>query len=258
MINCILIDDESNARESFKGLVDRYLVDKLNIIVACDSIKDGVEAINKHHPDIVFLDVEMPEENGFQLFKYFNTIDFEVVFTTAFNKYAIDAFKYSALDYLLKPINYIELRDVLNKYAHKKDLKTQQEKIDILLSNLNIGSHIFSKIALPTHTGYQMEKINHIVYCEADQNYSKVHLLSGKQITVSKTLKHVEELLPDESFFRIHKSTLINLNYVDHYSRVDGHKVRMDNGMTLDVANRRIDEFVKAITNKKTIANHSF
>ena len=93
MINCIIIDDESNARESFKGLVDRYLIDKLNILEACASVKDGVEAIKKYQPDIVFLDVEMPEENGFKLFSYFTKVDFEVVFTTAFNKYAIDAFK---------------------------------------------------------------------------------------------------------------------------------------------------------------------
>lgn len=252
MINCILIDDESKARESFKELVNRYLANRLNIIIACDSIKDAVEAIKKHQPDIVFLDIEMPEENGFQLFKYFNKIDFEVVFTTAFNKYAINAFKHSALDYLLKPINYIELRDVLNKYAHKKDLTTQQEKIDILLSNLNIGSHILSKIALPTLTGYQMEKINHILYCEADQNYTIVHLLSGKQIIVSKTLKNIQELLPEESFCRIHKSTLINLNYVNNYSRVDGHKVSMENGIILDVAGRRIEGFIKAITSIKS------
>ena len=114
-----------------------------------------------------------------------------------------------------------------------------------------------SKIALPTLSGYQMEKINHIIYCEADQNYSKIHLLSGKELMVSKTLKHIEELLPHDSFFRIHKSTLINLNYMDNYSRVDGHKVMMENGITLDVANRRIDEFVKAITYKKDNSNHS-
>lgn len=250
MINCITIDDESKAHDSFKKLVDRYLIDQVRILASCDSVKSGVEAINKYHPDIVFLDVEMPEENGFKLFNYFNKIDFEVVFTTAYNKYAIDAFKFSALDYLLKPINYIELRDVLNKYAHKRDLKTQQEKIDTLLSNLNMGNLLKSKVALPTQHGYQMEKINNIVYCEADQNYTKIHLVTGKHILVSKTLKLVEELLPDICFFRIHKSFLINLNYVDRYSRTDGHRVLMEDGTQLDVANRRTEDFIKAITAK--------
>lgn len=250
MIHCVIIDDERMARETFKKIIDRYFKDKLQVVAEAGSVKEGVATIHKHRPDIVFLDIEMPAENGFRLFDYFEQIDFEVIFTTAFNQYAIKAIKYSALDYLTKPINFIDLRDALKKYENKADIKSKQERIDILLSNMNLGNGIKSKVALPTLTGYQMEKINDIIFCEADQNYTKIHLVSGKCIMVSKTLKHIEDLLPEELFFRIHKSFLVNLNYIKSYNRKDGHKVLLDNEVQLDVANRRTEDFIKAITQR--------
>lgn len=256
MITCIIIDDERKAREAFKKIIDRYFHDKLNVLALSESVKEGVATIHKFNPDIVFLDIEMPSENGFKLFEYFDKVCFEVIFTTAFNQYAVDAIKYSALDYLLKPINFIDLRDALKKYNNKSDLKSQQERIKVLLSNMNMGNSIKSKVALPTLSGYQMEKINNIVYCEADQNYTKIHLVNGQNILVSKTLKYIEELLPVDVFFRIHKTYLVNLNYVEKYLRTDGHKVILDDGTQLDVANRRIEDFVKAITNKSFNQNN--
>ncbi len=209
MINCIIIDDERRAREAFKGIVNRYFKDKLKIFELCDSVESGVRAINKHKPDIVFLDIEMPGENGFKIFEYFKTLDFEVIFTTAFNQYAINAIKYSALDYILKPINIMDLKDALKKYTSKEKKKIHQEKIEVLISNMNMGDLIKCKVALPTLSGYQMEKVNNIVFCEADTNYTKIYLTTGKRFLVSKTLKIVENLLPKEVFFRIHKSYLI-------------------------------------------------
>jgi len=248
MINCIIIDDERKARESFQKIIDRYFEDKIHVVSLCESVKEGVAAINKYNPDIVFLDIEMPNENGFKLFNYFDTFNFEVIFITAFNQYAVDAIKYSALDYLMKPVNYMDLNDAIKRYEKREVEKSQRERVDVLLANMNVGNSIKSKVALPTLDGYQMEKINNIMYCEAEQNYTKIYLLNGKYILVSKTLKLVEEILPNEVFFRIHKSHLLNLNYVERYTRADGHRVILDNGMQLDVAGRRIDEFVSALT----------
>ena len=249
MITCIIIDDERKAREAFKKIIDRYYSDKINVVADSESVKEGVAAIHKFNPDIVFLDIEMPGENGFKLFEYFEKLDFDVIFTTAFNKYAIEAIKHSALDYILKPINIVDLAATIKKFEHHSKLKTQQERIEILLSNINMGNAIKSKVALPTLSGYEMKKINEIIYCKGDQNYTKIHLVNDEQIIVSKTLKIIEDLLPSSVFFRIHKTYLVNLNYVEKYIRNDGHKVILDNGTQLNVANRRIEEFTAALTN---------
>lgn len=249
MINCIIVDDERKAREGFEKIINKYLKNKVVVLALCQSVKEGVAAIYKFNPDIVFLDIEMPEENGFAIFDYFDKVNFEVIFTTAFNQYAMNAIKCSALDYLLKPINIIDLNSAIKRYEVPNKLKLQNERIEVLLSNMNMGNVIKSKVALPTLTGYSMKKINDIIYCEADQNYTKVHLIGDKYVMVSKTLKHIENILPTEVFFRVHKTFLVNLNYVDQYSRTDSHKVLLDNGTQLHVASRRIDDFVKAITN---------
>jgi len=256
MINCIIIDDERKAREAFKKIIDRYLKDKLLVLALCESVKEGVAAIHKFNPDIVFLDIEMPEENGFKLFEYFDTVNFEVIFTTAFNQYAVNAIKYSALDYILKPINFIDLNDALKRYEVSSKVKSRNERVEVLLSNMNMGNTIKSKVALPTLSGYEMKKINDIIYCEGEQNYTKIHLIGDQQLLVSKTLKYIEDLLPTDAFFRIHKTYLVNLNYVDKYLRTDGHKVLLDDGTKLDVANRRIDDFVKTLTNKSFNQNN--
>lgn len=249
MITSVIIDDERNAREAFLKLVDRYLKNKLKVVADLGSVAQGVAAIYKHNPDIVFLDIEMPDENGFKLFDYFDELNFEVIFITAFNQYAVNAIKYSALDYLLKPVNFIDLNDAIKKFEKKDALKSRRERVDLLLSNMNMGNAIKSKVALPTATGYEMKKINDIIYCEGDHNYTRIYLVNHEQVMVSKTLKMVEDLLPKEHFFRIHKSYLVNLNYVQKYIRTDGHVVLLDNGISLDIASRRIDDFVHALTN---------
>jgi two-component system LytT family response regulator len=248
MISCILIDDENKARETFEMIVKRYLPAKLKVLALAESVKEGVYAIQKHRPDIVFLDIEMPVENGFKLFSYFDAIPFEVVFLTAFKNYAIDAIRFSAFDYLLKPLDYIELSVVISRYEKRKKEENNHIRIQNLLNNLNIGSDIGAKIALPTLSGYQMEKINQIIYCEADDNNTKIHTVRGDFVLVSRPLKIVEEMLPPDYFFRIHKSFLINLNFVKSYNRNEGHKVILENGFELEIATRRNEEFVKALT----------
>ncbi|MEE4196963.1 MAG: LytTR family DNA-binding domain-containing protein [Bacteroidales bacterium] len=253
MRTCIIIDDEKNAREALEKIIQRYFSSQLQIVFIADSVKEGVFAINKYRPELVFLDIEMPEENGFKLFDYFDIYNFEVIFTTAYKQYAIDAIKFAALDYLLKPINYIDLRDVLTRLEKKQNKSPNTAQIEAFLSNLNHDPGNFNKIALPTLDGFQMEKVNNIVYCQAEESYTKIFTNRNEAILVARNLKNIEEMLPEELFFRIHKSHLVNMNYIKSYSKTDGYKIKLDNGIELDVATRRNDEFLKALTKDKRL-----
>lgn len=251
MIRCIIVDDEELARETLRKIIDRYFSEKLSVQCTAGSVKEAVDCIYRHNPDLVFLDIEMPAENGFRLFEYFDHYHFEVVFTTAYKDYAIDAIKNAALDYLLKPINYIDLKEAIGKVEAKIQTRTTQARVEALLSNIASGSDIYHKIALPTLEGYKMVKANDIIYCEADENYSKIHLNSGEVIFVPKTLKTIEDLLTQENFFRIHKSYIVNMNYIESYTRTVGYRIRLENGSELDVASRRNEEFLKALRREK-------
>lgn len=250
MYNCVIIDDELNAREALEKIILRYFPDRLRIVAKAGSVEEGVHAINKFNPALVFLDIEMPGENGFKIFHHYRTYNFEVIFTTAYKQYAIEAIRHAALDYLLKPVNFIDLRDALNRFEEIQQQASRQQRVETLLANLAAGSNIFNKIALPTLSGYQMENISNIIYCEADENYTKIHTVRGEIILVSKNLGVLEELLPATVFFRIHKSYLVNLNFIRKYNRTDCHYIELEDGTQLDVAKRRIDEFVDALTKK--------
>ena len=246
----VIIDDERKSRETLQKIIERYFNDKISIVFLASNVQEGVMAINKYNPKLVFLDIEMPGENGFKLFDYFNYYNFEVIFTTAYKQYAIDAIKYSALDYLLKPINYIDLKEVLKRLENKKEQLSPNAQIETFLANMNTNSAEFNKIALPTIEGYELERVNNIVYCQAEENYTKIVTNRDEIIMVAKTLKNIETLLPEKMFFRIHKSYLVNLNYIKSYSKVHGYKITLENGVKLDVATRRNDEFLRALTRK--------
>lgn len=245
---CIIIDDEVNAREALEGLIKRYFNEKISVLELCKSVQEGAKAINKHQPDIVFLDIEMPHDNGFELFNYFKGINFEVIFTTAHRKYAIDAIKHAAFDYLLKPINIVELGDVLNRFHLNRVKKQKDQRLQQLLTSLAGSGTGFSRIALPTLNGYQLENYHGITHCVAEENYSRIFTVDGRQILVSKNLGLLQELMPEKLFFRIHKSYLVNLNYVKSYSRYQRHFITLEDGTELDVAKRRIEDFVQTIS----------
>ena len=247
-ITAIIIEDERNARETFSEICERYLRDKIIIKGMGESVKEGVELIKRFHPEIVFLDIEMPHESGFKLFEYIKDYSFEVIFTTAFRQYAIDAIKHAALDYLLKPINYIDVREALLRFEKKRQSNTSQIRIETLISNLSSGVDINQKVAIPTMDGYQMEKLNDIMYCEGDINYTKIHLCEGRMILVARTLKEVEELLSCQYFFRVHKSYLVNLNYIKSYSRSENFGIYLDNNQWLPVSTRKNTEFIEILT----------
>ncbi len=251
MVRTIIIDDEYNAREFLEKLLIRYFPNKFIILDKCESVDQAVISIEKNNPDLIFLDVQMPNKNGFELFKELKKIEFEVIFTTAHSEFAIDAIKCSALDYLLKPINYIDLLTTIKNYDAKQSKASQLNKLQLLLDNIDLGNSDYNKIALPTDSGFELIKPNNILYCEADSNYCKIKLLNGKIIIVAKTLKYIEELLPISIFNRIHKSYLINLNYVIRFDKTNDLLVELSNGEKLPVSVRKKEEFLNAITNKK-------
>jgi len=247
-ITCVIIDDEINSREALEGLINRYFKERIDVIELCSSVNDGVKAINKHQPDLVFLDIEMPHGNGFDLFNYFTAISFEVIFTTAHRKYAIDAIRHAAFDYLLKPVNIVELQDVLNRYQLNSLKQQKEERLHKLLANMAGSGNGFTRIALPTLNGYQLENYHSITHCVAEENYSRIFTIDGRQLVVSKNLGLLQELLPENLFYRIHKSYLVNLNFVKTYSRYQRHFITLEDGTELDVAKRRIDDFVQKIS----------
>ena len=253
MITCIIIDDEKPAREFLTKLINKYFRNKVIVLDTVESVDKGVELINKLQPELVFLDIEMKGKDGFQLFKYFDNILFDIIFTTAHKRFAINAIKHSAIDYLLKPINYIDLNDAFKRLERKHVVSTNQYRMISLLDNLNTESSQFNKISFPTTKGYELEKISNIIYCSGLENYSKIITLQGREITVSKTLKYLESILPESTFFRIHKSTLVNMNYISSYSRDNNYSVTMSNGKRLDVSVRKNEGLVRKILNKDNI-----
>ena len=246
-IRTLIVDDEKDARESLELLIAEFYSEDIELLPSVSGVNAAVKSININKPELLLLDVEMPEENGFQLFEYFKDYNFEVIFTTAHNKYALNAFRYAALDYLLKPIDYRELGIAIERYKSRiKDFN--KIKIDTFINNLSNDLEINKKILFPSRIGYQIEKISNIMYCMADENYSTVFTLDKKSFTISSTLKSLEETLPENTFFRIHKTFIVNMNYVKMYDR-KRNKVILEGGIELDVATRRIDEFLKVISN---------
>lgn len=251
MIKTIIVDDEHNAREFLEKLLNRYLPNEFLVLDKCESVDKAIVSIEKNEPELIFLDVEMPNKNGFELLKEMKSRSFDVIFTTAYSEYAIKAIKENALDYLLKPINYIDLLETIKRYKQRLEKNTKQDNLKIILNQIDSGDSNFNKIALPTESGYEIINPNQILYCQADSNYSSVTFINGKKIILSKTLKYIEELLPKTSFHRIHKSYLVNLNHVVRFNKSVDLYVELNNGEQLPLASRKKESFLNAILPKK-------
>ena len=251
MIKTIIVDDEHNAREFLEKLLNRYLPNEFLVVDKCESVDTAIFSINKFEPELVFLDIEMPDKNGFQLLKEFKNRNFNVIFTTAYSEYAIKAIKENALDYLLKPINYIDLLETIKRYKSSLNNRTKENNLNMILNQIDSGNSNYNKIALPTESGYEIINPNKILYCKADSNYSSVTFINGKKITLSKTLKYIDELLPKTNFHRIHKSYLVNLNHVARFNKTVELYVELYNGEQLPIASRKKESFLNAILHKK-------
>ena len=216
-LNAILIDDESSGLRSLSEKLQRCCP-RVQVLQCCDTAEKGIEAINRLHPDLVFLDIEMPVMNGFILLQNIQYKNFELVFVTAYDHYAIRAIRYSALDYLLKPVEVDELQAAVEKAVNKKQFSSSPNlRLDLLLENLGTEKKRFQRIAIPQRDGVQLVKIEEIIYLEASVNYTILHLNGGTRLLASRNLKEYEELLPAEFFVRIHHSFIINVNYVEKY-----------------------------------------
>ena len=243
MIRCILVDDEAKNLENLKILLQDFC-QNVEVVALCQTVDEALSAISKQRPDVVFLDIQMQRETGFDLLARVDRVDFDVIFITAHSEYAIKAFKFSAIDYLLKPIDIEELKRALVR-VEKKSNTDMAGRLDQLFQNLkpkNGGAH---KIAIPIADGLIFVNIDDIVYCEASSNYTQIFLNDGKKYVVSRTLKEYEELLAEHEFFRIHNSFVINLNSIKKYVRGDGGYVVMNNDVTLDVSKRRKEAFLE-------------
>ena len=245
-LKAIIIDDEASSRQSLSKKIALHCAD-VEIIAECENGEQGMMAIEEKKPDIVFLDVEMPRMNGFTMLQHLSNRSFELIFTTAYDHYAIRAIKFSALDYLVKPIEVEDLKTAIEMVKQKRKQSTTNERLETLLHNLMNEKNQANRIAIPSIEGLQFVEVNDIIYLEAESNYTVVYIKPSQKITVSKTLKDFEELLPPNIFIRIHHSWIINKNHVQKYLRGEGGQVIMSNGKTLDVARRKKDEFMKAI-----------
>ncbi len=243
MIKAILVDDERHCRETLSIQLEKYCTE-VQLLAQCNSAVQGLEAIAQYQPDVVFLDVEMPKMNGFEMLQQFSHIPFEVIFTTGYDAYAIKAIRFSAIDYLLKPIDKDELRKAVGKVRQKTTHNLNQQ-LDILLERLGTKQVPLQKIALPTLDGFELVPIENILHCEADSNYTHVVLKHGKKVLVSRTLKEIEELLDGHAFLRIHHSYLVNLNEIVRYIRGEGGYVIMSDNTSVTVSRSRKDALLK-------------
>ena len=243
MIRCILVDDESNSLEMMEWLLQTYCPE-VKVEALCNSAESGMQAIAKYRPDVVFLDIEMPHMNGFDMLEQFDKLYFDVVFCTAYDQFAIKAFKYSALNYLLKPVDPDDLKETVRRIEAKQAIPTR-EQLELLISGIRTTQkQTVNRIALTTSDGMIFVSTADILYCEAESNYTSV-VLQNKKIVVSKTLKEIDEALSGPDFYRIHNSFLININQVQRFVRGDGGYVVMNDGISIGISRSRRQEFME-------------
>jgi len=246
MITAIIIDDEKKCISLLEKMIRQSLPD-VNILATATQSEEGIKLIRQHEPDLVFLDIEMPKKNGFEVLDATKDIPYEIIFTTAYNQYAIKAIRFSALDYLLKPVDADELTYAIQRYKSKHVSDTRQQQIEMLFSNLKNLSQPFHKISVATLEGVIFINTSDILYCEATGSYTILYLGNGEKLTTSRSLKDFEELLYEHSFFRIHHSYLININEMKRYIKGDGGSVIMSNNVELPVSKRKKEEFLKKL-----------
>lgn len=238
MVKTIIVDDEKKSREAIAGILRLYC-ENVELIAEADNIITAAEVIHKNAPHLVLLDVDMPGGNGFELLKQFPNPPFKVVFITAFQEYAVKAFKFSALDYLLKPINPDELVEAVNKTENILEKEHLQLKLETFLSNMENITKEIKKIVLKTSENIYVINVQDIVRCEADRNYTVFFISDGKKILVSNTLKEYEEMLGSYKFFRAHQSHLVNVNYIERFEKKEGGSLLMKDGSVVPVSVRK-------------------
>lgn len=239
-MKAIIVDDEERARRSLETLLVTHCKE-VQVMEQCANVPKAVLSIKQHQPDVVFLDIDMPEFSGFELLNFFDAVNFEIVFVTAHSEYAVQAFEYSAVDYLLKPVQVDKLKASVQKVENRLHNHNMKQRLEVLQQNFK--SDEFSRIALPVSDGLLFVEVNNIAQLQADGAYTQVYIADGSKLLVSKKLKFFEDLLAKRrNFFRIHRSHLINLNFVKKYKRLESF-IEMDNGSNMPVSKERKKEF---------------
>jgi len=249
MITATIVDDEPYSCEALVTLLERYCPD-VKVLDICYSAASALASVKDQKPQILFLDIEMPHMNGFELLEKLPEIDFELIFTTSYDQYAIKAIRFSALDYLLKPVDWEELKKAVQKAINSMNHPLPQQ-IEVLLQKLNHPTIAVNKIAIPTMEGLQMVLVETIINCESDRNYTILFLKNKQKIIASRSLKEIEEMLDDYSFARVHHSHLVNLNEVEKYIKGEGGYLLMSDGRTVDVSRSRKEILLKKLQPNK-------
>jgi two-component system LytT family response regulator len=245
MINAMIVDDEPYCVEALQILLGRYCP-QVKVVGAYHSGAQALENIREEHPQLLFLDIEMPRMNGFELLEKVKDLDFELIFTTSYDQYAIKAIRHSALDYLLKPVDREELQLSIRKVEQRMKAPLPQQ-IDMLFQRLQSPQYLFNKIAIPTMEGLQLVAVDDIIYCLSDSNYTVLTLKDKQKVVASRTLKEIEELLEDHPFLRVHHSHLINLNEVRKYVKGEGGYLVMSDGAAINVSRSRKEGLLKRL-----------
>lgn len=247
-IRSIIIDDEPNNIENLQILLHRYCRE-INIVATATNANSAIEAIQAHRPDLVFLDIQLSGKSGFDILKAFASINFEIIFITAYDQYGIQAIKFSALDYLLKPIDIYELKSAVEKARQKITAKQKDYNIVNLLEYIKSGNKEIPKIALPTLQEIMYVRVDNIIRCEASNNYTLFYLQNGEKVLVCKTLKEFAELLTPYNFIRTHQSHLVNLHFVKSFLREDGGTLLLTDQTKVPISRQNRDMVKEKLNN---------
>jgi two-component system LytT family response regulator len=248
MIRAIIVDDELHCINRLKELLDDQPSERVAVLGYFQTVEEGLKGIRALQPDLLFLDIRIGEQSGFDLLKEVGNHSFEVIFTTAYDRFAVQAFKFSALDYLLKPVDREDLQHALEKMKSRSSASELKQKLEAVFENMKLSSKAMKKISIPTINGLVMVPLGDIVRCQSEINYTIIYLQDKQKLVVAKTLKEYEELLADYDFFRVHNSHLINLAYIKSYQKGKGGMIRLTDGTEIEVSLRRKEEFLKKLS----------
>lgn len=252
MIKTLIIEDEQKSRDVLLKIIEKNCPE-LTVIGTAGNVAEGVEKIKSLKPELVFLDITMPDGSGFDLLEQVQGQKFDLIFATASNSHAIRAFKYSACDYLLKPIDTEELVSAVSRITKRKSDTPDMQNLSFLIQQLKKNDDNFQKITLPTGNAYEIINLKDIIRCEADGSYTYFYLTDKRKLMVSASLKHYEELLPEQDFIRVHHHNLINMNHVIRFLKEDGGYAVMTDGSKIEISRRKKDQFMDRLKSFKLI-----
>ncbi|MBL7749092.1 MAG: response regulator transcription factor [Chitinophagaceae bacterium] len=244
MIKAIIVDDEKLSRNTLRKLLEIHCPE-VAVIAECEDAATASRQVELLHPQLVFLDVAMPGKNGIDFLKELDNISFEVIFVTAHDKYVLQAIRFAAVDYLSKPVEEQQLVNAVENAAKRIDQKAASQQVKTLMHNMQPRNNPQEmQLCVPSIKGFQVIPISDIIYCEAENTYTNIHLKDNKKILASRPLADYELLLEDSLFFRIHKSSLVNMKHIKEYQKGEGGVVLMSNGKSLEVSRRKKEHFI--------------